>query len=122
MNDTIRAAAKRLADRDLADYQGSSDDDMDMRAGIVLARFALALAMTEWTIETPTVRMDFEEVFYWWRTEPSKRAMMCKLVAVTGARFQVHCDDLPRIRGPRYADEMGGQWLKIERPPPLASP
>lgn len=37
--DEIRAAANRLADLDLGDYQGPTGDDTDMRAGIVLARY-----------------------------------------------------------------------------------
>lgn len=42
MNYDLIAIAKRLADRDLADYQGPTGDDTDMRAGIVLARAYLA--------------------------------------------------------------------------------
>ena len=42
MSDELRAAASRLNDRDLADYQGPTGDDTDMRAGIMLAHAYLA--------------------------------------------------------------------------------
>lgn len=42
MSDELRAAAERLASRDLGDYQGPSSSDCDMRGGILLARAYLA--------------------------------------------------------------------------------
>lgn len=57
------------------------------------------------------------EVWCWWRATPGGKAVMCKLLEM-GSRWQVYCDDLPRIRGPRFADEMGGEWLEIKRPKP----
>lgn len=42
LNMEVIVAAGRLAGRDLADYQGPSNDDADMRAGIVLANAVMA--------------------------------------------------------------------------------
>ena len=41
-NENLQKAAERLADRDLAHYQGPHGDDTDIRAGIALARAYLA--------------------------------------------------------------------------------
>lgn len=42
MTEDLREAAERLANRDLACFQGPTGDDADMRAGIKLAKAFLA--------------------------------------------------------------------------------
>jgi hypothetical protein len=37
MSDSVKAAAERLIERDLANYQGPTGDDADMRAAITVA-------------------------------------------------------------------------------------
>ena len=68
----------------------------------------------KWTSDVPRGRG-----VYWWRKGKGGECHLLSLVEV-GDTKRLHALDvmgyLPRIRGLRLVDELGGEWMTIESP------
>lgn len=69
---------------------------------------------TKWTSDLPR-----GPGVYWWREE---KGQLCHLLSLVefGDTKRLHAIDvlgyLPKIRGPRWVTELGGEWLPINGP------